>query len=79
MAILRELGGRFGSEADAKTFVASALVQTELVGELLDSPFPTLREWMCWTLTVVADHESAVVSLLDTHIFEQLVLLLRYG
>ncbi|KAJ7437892.1 hypothetical protein B0H11DRAFT_2106089 [Mycena galericulata] len=70
-AILTELGSKSVSEVEATTVVTSALFQTELARELLDTPLTAM-------LTIIATHESTAnaVVLLDANICARLVELL---
>ncbi|KAJ7442406.1 hypothetical protein B0H11DRAFT_2094507, partial [Mycena galericulata] len=77
-AILTELGTKSVSEVEATTVVASALFQTELARELLDTPLTAVRTSMCQMLTIIATHESTAnaVVLLDANVCARLVSLL---
>ncbi|KAJ7839170.1 armadillo-type protein [Mycena leptocephala] len=72
-AILKDLGVRSLSKKAAITVVSSQLIETELLGQLLNSPFTKIRELMCWLLSVLAEDPSAAVSLCTPTICELLV------
>jgi hypothetical protein len=77
-AILKDLSIRSLSKKAAITVVSSQLTETELLGQLLNSPFTKIRELMCWLLSVLAEDPSAAVSLCTPTICELLVSLSRY-